>query len=42
MKKMRRNISANNNNPEYPAKTYPMDQEGLQVLGKVVFWIHVE
>ena len=40
--KLKREITIISDNPKYPAKTYPMDQEGLQVLGKVVFWIHVE
>lgn len=29
-------------NAKYPTKEYPMDKEGLEVLGKVVFWIHME
>lgn len=40
--RLKREITIISDNPKYPAKTYPMDQEGLQVLGKVVFWIHVE
>ena len=40
--KLKKEITIISDNPKYPAKTYPMDQEGLQVLGKVVFWIHVE
>lgn len=40
--KLKQEITIISDNPKYPAKTYPMDQEGLQVLGKVVFWIHVE
>ena len=40
--KLKREITIISDNPKYPAKTYPMDQDGLQVLGKVVFWIHVE
>ncbi len=40
--KLKREVTIISDNPKYPAKTYPMDQEGLQVLGKVVFWIHVE
>lgn len=40
--KLKKEITIISDNPKYPAKTYPMDQEGLQVLGKVVFWIHME
>ena len=40
--KLKKEITIISDNPKYPAKTYPMDQEGLQVLGKVVFWLHVE
>lgn len=40
--KLKKEITIISDNPKYPTKTYPMDQEGLQVLGKVVFWIHVE
>ena len=40
--KLKREITIISDNPKYPAKTYPMDQDGLQVLGKVVFWIHIE
>ena len=40
--RLKREITIISDNPKYPAKTYPMDQDGLQVLGKVVFWIHVE
>ena len=40
--KLKREVTIISDNPKYPAKTYPMDQEGLQVLGKVVFWIHIE
>lgn len=40
--KLKKEITIISDNPKYPAKTYPMNQEGLQVLGKVVFWIHVE
>lgn len=29
-------------NQFYPEKTYPIDREGLRILGKVVFWIHME
>ena len=40
--RLKREITIISDNAKYPAKTYPMDQEGLQVLGKVVFWIHME
>lgn len=29
-------------NKNYPSKEYPLDKEGLSILGKVIFWIHME
>ena len=29
-------------NPMYSRKVYPMEREGFQILGKVIFWLHME
>ncbi len=35
-------ITIISDNQIYPTKTYPIDKEGLMILGKVVFWLHME
>lgn len=40
--KLDRKIMVISDNTKYPVKEYPMDKEGLQILGKVVFWLHME
>ena len=37
-----RTVTIISDNKLYQAKTYPMDMEGFSVLGKVVFWLHME
>lgn len=29
-------------NPMYSKKVYPLDREGFLILGKVIFWLHME
>lgn len=37
-----RKVTIISDNPLYSPKTYPMEKEGFQILGKVIFWIHME
>ena len=39
---LQKTLTIISDNPVYPAKTYPEEQDGLTILGKVVMWMHSE